>query len=97
MSIIPPGFLVHCLTGFQLLAHKSGIIVSDTDLMVFMLMMEMRMAMLVQSIQLLEYQMVWALCRFDINLVQTVAPGWRQIESEMALDLLIIPAVSALV
>ena len=44
MSIIPPGFLVHCLTGFQLLAHKSGIIVSDTDLMVFMLMMEMRNA-----------------------------------------------------
>ena len=35
---------MHCLTGFQLLAHKSGIIVSDTDLMVFMLMMEMRNA-----------------------------------------------------
>ena len=52
--------------------------------------------MLVQSIQLLEYQMVRALCRFDINLVQTVAPGWRQIESEMALDLIAIPAVSAL-
>ena len=52
--------------------------------------------MLVQSIQLLEYQMVRALCRFDINLVQTVAPGWRQIESEMALDLITIPAVSAL-
>ena len=52
--------------------------------------------MLVQSIQLLEYQMVRALCRFDINLVQTVAPGWRQIESEMALDLNTIPAVSAL-
>ena len=31
-----------------------------------------------------------------INLVQTVAPGWRQIESEMALDLITIPAVSAL-
>ena len=41
--------------------------------------------------------MVRALCRFDINLVQTVAPGWRQIESEMALDLITIPAVSALV
>ena len=40
--------------------------------------------------------MVLALCRFDINLVQTVAPGWRQIESEMALDLNTIPAVSAL-
>ena len=42
--------------------------------------------------------MVRALCRFDIiiNLVQTVAPGWRQIESEMALDLITIPAVSAL-
>ena len=31
-----------------------------------------------------------------INLVKTVAPGWRQIESEMALDLNTIPAVSAL-
>ena len=40
--------------------------------------------------------MVRVLCRFDINLVQTVAPGWRQIESEMALDLITIPAVSAL-
>ena len=40
--------------------------------------------------------MVLALCRFDINLVQTVAPGWRQIESEKALDLITIPAVSAL-
>ena len=42
--------------------------------------------------------MVRALCRFDtgINLVQTVAPDWRQIESLMALDLIIIPAVSAL-
>ena len=41
--------------------------------------------------------MVRALCRFDfINLVQTVAPGLRQIESEMALDLITIPAVSAL-
>ena len=27
-----------------------------------------------------------------INLVQTVAPDWRQIESLMALDLIIIPA-----
>ena len=52
--------------------------------------------MLCVSIQLLECQMVRALCRFDINLVQTVAPGWRQIESEMALDLIKIPAVSAL-
>ena len=50
---------------------------------------------LLHPIQLLEYQMVRALCRFDINLVQTVAPGWRQIESEMALDLIAIPAVSA--
>ena len=53
--------------------------------------------------------MVRALCRFDIiginlvfdiigiNLVQTMAPGWRQIESEVALDLITIPAVSALV
>ena len=32
-----------------------------------------------------------------INLVKTVAPGWRQIESEMALDMITIPAVSALV
>ena len=40
--------------------------------------------------------MVRALCRFDINLVQTVAPGWRQIESEMALDLITISAMSAL-
>ena len=32
-----------------------------------------------------------------INLVQTVAPDWRQIESLMALDLIIIPAVTALV
>ena len=31
-----------------------------------------------------------------INLVQTMAPGWRQIESEVALDLITIPAVSAL-
>ena len=31
-----------------------------------------------------------------INLVQTVAPDWRQIESLMALDLIKIPAVSAL-
>ena len=49
--------------------------------------------MLGRAIQLLEYQMVRALCR--LNLVQTVAPGWRQIESEMALDLITIPAVSA--
>ena len=40
--------------------------------------------------------MVRALCRFDINLVQTVVPDWRQIELLMALDLIIIPAVSAL-
>ena len=39
--------------------------------------------------------MVRALCRF--NLVQTVAPDWRQIESLMALDLIKIPAVSALI
>ena len=31
-----------------------------------------------------------------INLVQTAAPDWRQIESLMALDLIIIPAVIAL-
>ena len=31
-----------------------------------------------------------------INLVQTVAPDWRQIESLMALDLIVIPAVIAL-
>ena len=31
-----------------------------------------------------------------INLVQTVAPDWRRIESLMALDLIKIPAVSAL-
>ena len=31
-----------------------------------------------------------------INLVQTMAPGWRQIVSEVALDLITIPAVSAL-
>ena len=31
-----------------------------------------------------------------INLVQTIAPGWRQIESEVALDLITIPAVFAL-
>ena len=50
--------------------------------------------MLGRAIQLLEYQMVRALCR--LNLVQTVVPGWRQIESEMALDLNTIHAVSAL-
>ena len=32
----------------------------------------------------------------QINSVQTVAPGWCQIESEMALDLITIPALSAL-
>ena len=31
-----------------------------------------------RAIQLLEYQMVRALCRFDINLVQAMAPIWRQ-------------------
>ena len=31
-----------------------------------------------------------------INSVQTMAPGWRLIESEVALDLITIPAVSAL-
>ena len=31
-----------------------------------------------------------------INLVQTMAPGWRQIVSEVALDLITIPVVSAL-
>ena len=31
-----------------------------------------------------------------INLVQTVSPNWRRIESLMALDLIKIPAVSAL-
>ena len=31
-----------------------------------------------------------------VNLVQTAAPDWRQIESLMALDLIIIPAVTAL-
>ena len=31
-----------------------------------------------------------------INLVQTMAPGWRQIVSEVALDLITIPGVSAL-
>ena len=40
--------------------------------------------------------MVRALCRFDINLVQTVVPDWRQIELLMALDFIIIPAVTAL-
>ena len=50
-----------------------------------------------KAIQFLEYQMVWALCRFDtINLVQTVAQDWRQIESAMALDLIIIPAITEL-
>ena len=39
--------------------------------------------------------MVRALCRFD-KLVQTVLPDWRQIESKMALDMITIPAVSAL-
>ena len=51
---------------------------------------------LVHPVQLLEYQMVQALCRFDINLVQTVVPDWRQIELLMALDLIIISAVGAL-
>ena len=53
--------------------------------------------LLYAPIQLLSYQMVRALCRFDINLVQTMAPGWRQIVSEVALDLITIPVVSALV
>ena len=41
----------------------------------------------------------WEEAKFPagINLVQTMAPGWRQIESEVALDLITIPAVSALV
>ena len=40
----------------------------------------------------------WEEAKFPagINLVQTMAPGWRQIESEVALDLITIPAVSAL-
>ena len=40
----------------------------------------------------------WEEAKFPagINLVQTMAPGWRQIESEKALDLITIPAVSAL-
>ena len=40
----------------------------------------------------------WAETKFPagINLVQTVAPDWRRIESLMALDLIKIPAVSAL-
>ena len=50
-----------------------------------------------EPIQLLQYQMVRALCRFDINLVQTMAPGRRQIVSEVALDLITIPVVSALI
>ena len=33
---------------------------------------------LLGPIQILEYQMVQALCRFDINLVQAMAPIWRQ-------------------
>ena len=41
----------------------------------------------------------WEEAKFPagINLVQTMAPGWRQIVSEVALDLITIPAVSALV
>ena len=40
----------------------------------------------------------WEEAKFPagINLVQTMAPGWRQIVSEVALDLITIPAVSAL-
>ena len=40
----------------------------------------------------------WEEAKFPagINLVQTAAPDWRQIESLMALDLIIIPAVIAL-
>ena len=41
--------------------------------------------------------MVRALCRFDINLVQAMAPIWRQwFTSDSGLSLLTIPAVSAL-
>ena len=41
----------------------------------------------------------WEEAKFPagINLVQTMGPGWRQIVSEVALDLITIPAVSALV
>ena len=41
----------------------------------------------------------WEEAKFPagINLVQTMAPGWRQIVSEVALDLITIPVVSALV
>ena len=41
----------------------------------------------------------WEEAKFPagINLVQTMAPGWRQIVSEVALDLITIPAVSALI
>ena len=41
----------------------------------------------------------WEEAKFPagINLVQTMAPGWRQIVSEVALDLITIPGVSALV
>ena len=40
----------------------------------------------------------WEEAKFPagINLVQTMAPGWRQIVSEVALDLITIPGVSAL-
>ena len=40
----------------------------------------------------------WEEAKFPagINLVQTMAPGWRQIVSEVALDLITIPVVSAL-
>ena len=40
----------------------------------------------------------WEEAKFPagINLFQTMAPGWRQIVSEVALDLITIPAVSAL-
>ena len=40
----------------------------------------------------------WEEAKFPagINLVQTAAPDWRQIESLMALDLIKIPAISAL-
>ena len=48
-----------------------------------------------KAIQILEYQMVRALCRFD--LVQAMAPIWRQwFTSDSGLSLLTIPAVSAL-
>ena len=41
----------------------------------------------------------WEEAKFPagINLVQTMAPDWRQIVSEVALDLITIPVVSALV